>query len=161
MHLLDKPRSYNQWSVSVQCFSSCFSPEFNLTLAAMLSWSFHFVHVHCGNSLCAFLWTCHWFQRTILLWPTWEYQEKEHSAPAHSWLVAMVTCGFLLVPHPPYSPDLAPSDFHLFPNLKKALAGQRYTTDEEVGNWWRQLLEDQTTHSVADGRSVRTHRGTM
>ena len=28
-------------------------------------------------------------------------------------------CGFELLPHPPYSPDLAPSDFHLFPNLKK------------------------------------------
>ncbi|CAH2018943.1 unnamed protein product [Acanthoscelides obtectus] len=30
--------------------------------------------------------------------------------------------GWKMVSHPPYSPDLAPSDFHLFPELKKTLA---------------------------------------
>jgi len=30
---------------------------------------------------------------------------------------------FSVLPHPPYSPDLAPSDFHLFPKLKKHLKG--------------------------------------
>ena len=34
--------------------------------------------------------------------------------------------------HPPYSPDLVPSDFHLFSSLKKFLAGQRFTCDDEV-----------------------------
>ena len=33
--------------------------------------------------------------------------------------------------HPPYSPDLAPSDFHLSP-LKKFLTGQRFTCDDKV-----------------------------
>jgi hypothetical protein len=28
--------------------------------------------------------------------------------------------------HPPYSPDLAPCDFWLFPKLKNALKGQRF-----------------------------------
>ena len=27
--------------------------------------------------------------------------------------------GWEILEHPPYSPDLAPSDFHLFPNMKK------------------------------------------
>jgi len=27
--------------------------------------------------------------------------------------------GFQCLDHPPYSPDLAPSDYHLFPGLKK------------------------------------------
>ncbi|GBN04748.1 hypothetical protein AVEN_63722-1 [Araneus ventricosus] len=31
--------------------------------------------------------------------------------------------------HPPYSPDLAPSDFHLFPHLKTFLAGQQCASD--------------------------------
>jgi histone-lysine N-methyltransferase SETMAR len=31
-----------------------------------------------------------------------------------------------LLEHPPYSPDLAPSDFCLFPKLKLFLAGQRF-----------------------------------
>jgi hypothetical protein len=31
-----------------------------------------------------------------------------------------------LLKHPPYSPDLAPSDFYLFPKLKLFLTGQRF-----------------------------------
>ena len=39
---------------------------------------------------------------------------------------------FELLPHAHYSPDLAPSDNFLFPNLKKWLGGRRFTNDEEV-----------------------------
>jgi len=38
---------------------------------------------------------------------------------------------FQLVPHPPYSPDLA-SDYYLFPNMKKWLAGRRFYSNEEM-----------------------------
>ena len=37
--------------------------------------------------------------------------------------------GYELIPHPAYSPDLAPSDFFLFPNLKKDI---HFRSDEEV-----------------------------
>ena len=36
------------------------------------------------------------------------------------------------VPHPPYSPDLAPCDFWLFLKLKENLRGCRYETIEEI-----------------------------
>jgi hypothetical protein len=36
------------------------------------------------------------------------------------------------VPHPPYSPDLAPSDFFLFPKLKMKLKGRGFQTVEEI-----------------------------
>ena len=36
------------------------------------------------------------------------------------------------IPHPAYSPDLAPSDFFLFPNLKKDIRGLHFRSDEEV-----------------------------
>ncbi|GFO40821.1 histone-lysine N-methyltransferase SETMAR [Plakobranchus ocellatus] len=36
------------------------------------------------------------------------------------------------LPHPAYSPDLAPSDYYLFPQLKKYLKGHHYDYDEEV-----------------------------
>ena len=39
---------------------------------------------------------------------------------------------FELLQHPLYSPDLAASDFFLFPNLKTWLRGQRFTSNEEV-----------------------------
>ena len=35
--------------------------------------------------------------------------------------------------HPtPYSPDLAPSDFHVFDPLKDALSGKEFRDDDEV-----------------------------
>jgi hypothetical protein len=37
-----------------------------------------------------------------------------------------------VVPHPPYSPDLAPSDYHLFDPLKEHLGGKRFCSNEEV-----------------------------
>ena len=40
--------------------------------------------------------------------------------------------GYELIPHPAYSPDLAPSDFFLFPNLKKDIRGLHFQSDEEV-----------------------------
>ena len=40
--------------------------------------------------------------------------------------------GYELIPHLAYSPDLAPSDFYLFPNLKKDIRGCRFRSDEKV-----------------------------
>lgn len=37
-----------------------------------------------------------------------------------------------LMGHPPYSPDLAPNDFFLFPHTKNKLRGQRFSTPEEA-----------------------------
>ena len=35
---------------------------------------------------------------------------------------------------PPYSPDLAPDDFFLFPKLKTPIKGKCFTTIEEIKN---------------------------
>lgn len=40
--------------------------------------------------------------------------------------------GFELLPHPPYSSDLASSDFILFSDLKRMLVGQKFSGDEEA-----------------------------
>ena len=40
--------------------------------------------------------------------------------------------GIKTVPQAPYSPDLAPCDFCLFPKLKEKLRGCRYETIEEM-----------------------------
>ena len=37
-----------------------------------------------------------------------------------------------MIPHPPYSPDLAPCHFFLFPKLKLWMKGQRFDTIEEI-----------------------------
>lgn len=47
-------------------------------------------------------------------------------------MTAIGELGWELLPHPPYSPDLAPSDFHLFAELKKPMRGKRYDSLKEV-----------------------------
>ncbi|GBP04116.1 Mariner Mos1 transposase [Eumeta japonica] len=37
--------------------------------------------------------------------------------------------------HPPYSPDIAPSDFHLFGSVAHGLADQRFHSYEEAKKW--------------------------
>ena len=63
-----------------------------------------------------------------------------------------------VLPHPPHSPDLAPSDYHLFGPLKRHLAGQRFTKDddliENVTNWLYSLDEN----FLRDGIYSLVHR---
>ena len=57
------------------------------------------------------------------------------SAPAHRALATqkkLAYLGFQCLDHPPYSPDLAPSDYHLFPGLKKQLKVRHFSSDAEV-----------------------------
>jgi histone-lysine N-methyltransferase SETMAR len=39
---------------------------------------------------------------------------------------------FEVLKHPAYSPDLAHSDYYLFPNLKKHLKGRKFSSLEEA-----------------------------
>ena len=40
--------------------------------------------------------------------------------------------GFQSLDHTPYSPDLAPSDYHLLPGLRKQLKDRHISSDMEV-----------------------------
>ena len=57
------------------------------------------------------------------------------NAPAHQALATqkkLAYLGFLFLDHPPYSPDLAPSDYHLFPGLKKKIENRHFSSDAKV-----------------------------
>ncbi|XP_045445715.1 histone-lysine N-methyltransferase SETMAR-like [Melitaea cinxia] len=59
----------------------------------------------------------------------------QDNAPVHTARIArqaLLETGFDEVNHPPYSPDLAPSDYFSFKNLKKDLRGRRFGDDEEM-----------------------------
>ena len=45
---------------------------------------------------------------------------------------AITSFGWITLPHPPSSPDLVPSDYHLFGAMKELLRGKHYKNDEEV-----------------------------
>jgi len=84
--------------------------------------SWHFVHSFTSNSR--------------LSGATFAFILYHHdNTPSHTSLKAMAKLDqlrFELVAHPPYSPDLAPSDYYVFPNLKRWLQGKRFTSSEKI-----------------------------
>ncbi|GBP55469.1 Mariner Mos1 transposase [Eumeta japonica] len=45
------------------------------------------------------------------------------------------TLDWKVLPHPPYSPDIAPSDYHLFQSMAHVVSEQRFTSYEDTKNW--------------------------
>ncbi|GBL92948.1 hypothetical protein AVEN_54600-1 [Araneus ventricosus] len=60
-------------------------------------------------------------------------------------------CGFELFGHLPYSPDHAPSDFHLFPHMKTWFTTHRLDNDEELHAGVRAWLKSQAATFYDDG----------
>ena len=59
----------------------------------------------------------------------------QDNAPCHKLIATMAKLHklhFELLPHPSNSPDLAPSDYWLFADLKRILQGKRFGSNEEV-----------------------------
>jgi histone-lysine N-methyltransferase SETMAR len=56
-----------------------------------------------------------------------------------------------LLEHPHYSPDLAPSEFYLFPKFKIFLAGQRFSSNQEAIAAVEGYFADVTKNHYRDG----------
>ena len=71
----------------------------------------------------------HWKRPALFKLGQWHFQQD--NAPVHNSILVtdyLTKMGIKTVPHHPYSPDLAPCDFLLFPKLR----GCRYETIEEM-----------------------------
>ncbi|GFU47161.1 histone-lysine N-methyltransferase SETMAR [Trichonephila clavipes] len=74
---------------------------------------------------------------------------RQHTANRTQDLIA--SFGWEQLDHPPYSPDLAPSDYHLFMHLKKHLARQRHSDDDEAKATVKQWLSNQIQGDLHNG----------
>ena len=75
-------------------------------------------------------------KRFLGKWPAlfksgqWHFYQD--NAPVHNSILVtdyLTKISINIVPHPPYSPDLGPCDFWLFPKLR---GSRRYATIEEI-----------------------------
>ncbi len=67
------------------------------------------------------------------------------NAPAHTsvpTLALIGESGIQMLAHPPYSPDLAPSDYFLFPRLKAMFRGFRHESVEDMQTAVKQALKE-------------------
>ena len=78
----------------------------------------------------------------------------QDNASAHMSQVATTAateCEFEILPHPSSSPDMAHSDFYLFPKLKLHLGGTQYGSNEGVIEAVSEYLRDQKRPSNLKG----------
>ncbi|UYV61153.1 PGBD5 [Cordylochernes scorpioides] len=69
------------------------------------------------------------------LWKNKNWLLHHDNAPAHTSLFVrdfLAKNNTLMMPQPPYSPDLAPCDFFLFPKLKRPMKGRQVHLDEDI-----------------------------
>jgi histone-lysine N-methyltransferase SETMAR len=59
--------------------------------------------------------------------------------------------GWDVLHHPPYSSDLAPSDYHLFRSLQNSLNGKNFTSPEACKNHLEQFFARKTGKFYMDG----------
>ena len=87
------------------------------------------------------------------LFKSGQWHFHEDNAPVHNSILVtdyLTKISIKTVPHPPYSPDLAPCDFWLFPKLKEKLRGCRYETIEEMKEAVTKVI-DMLTHEDFHG----------
>ena len=82
-------------------------------------------------------------------------------APIHASVIAVAKINelkFELLPHAPCSSDLAPSDYFLFPNLKKWLDDKRFANNEEVESTVDGNFEEPNSSHYKQGIEAIKHR---
>ena len=86
---------------------------------------------------------------------------QQDNARVHTCKIAMDAVewnGYELIPHPAYSPDLAPSDFFLFPNLKKDIRRLHFRSDEEVVTTVEERVNGKDPDFFSSGLMALEHR---
>ncbi|XP_054152815.1 histone-lysine N-methyltransferase SETMAR-like [Oppia nitens] len=65
----------------------------------------------------------------------WGVNFHQDNAPSHTAKMTqnlLKDFGWKIIPHPPYSPDIAPSDYYLFRSMQHFLDGKKFKNREEV-----------------------------
>jgi hypothetical protein len=83
------------------------------------------------------------------------YNARPHAAA--STQAMLQEFGWEVFEHPAYSPDFAPSDFHLFPKLKEFLGSRRFRSDEGVKDYVKEWLNGLAAEVYDEGIKNSSH----
>ena len=78
-------------------------------------------------------------------------QRRFHKTFLTESIYANLDSGWEVLPNPPYSPDLAPSDYHFFRSMQNALTGIRFTSENGIKNWLDSFLAAKPVQFFWDG----------
>ena len=78
-------------------------------------------------------------------------QDNARPHTARSTLAKINNLDWDVLSHPPYSPDLAPSDFYLFPHMKKPFRGTRFETMDQVKAKYKRWCEEKDSEFFKAG----------
>jgi histone-lysine N-methyltransferase SETMAR len=70
----------------------------------------------------------------------------------------IVQLQWIVLPHTPYSPHLAPSNYHLFSPLKDEIRGKKFEDDEEVISEVKRWLQQRLAEWHDEGIQALTSR---
>ncbi|UYV71145.1 hypothetical protein LAZ67_8001872 [Cordylochernes scorpioides] len=85
------------------------------------------------------------------------YPDQEHMcftegrAPSIPVKTYIETLKWEVLPHPPYSPDIAPSDYYLFRSIQHGLANQHFSNYDEVKKWINEWIAAKEPAFLHDG----------
>ena len=86
---------------------------------------------------------------------------QQDNARVHTCKIAMDPVEqnvYELIPQTAYSPDLAPSDYFLFPNLKKDIRGRHFRSNEEFVAAVEECVGDKDSGFFSSGLMALEHR---
>ena len=58
--------------------------------------------------------------------------DKARLHVAKSTRQKLLSLGWITIPHPPYSPDLAPTDYHLYRSLSNYLSEKKFNDESQI-----------------------------
>ena len=82
--------------------------------------------------------------------PQYEQRHKNGPHVAKPVKTYLETLKWEVLPHPPYSPDIAPSNYYLFRSMAHGLTDQQFRSYEDIDKWLDSWLasKDELTVTV-------------
>ena len=100
------------------------------------------------------------YQKLLKMWPALVnrggvvlLQDNARPHTSATTLAKLAQLGIEVLPHPPYSPDLSPSDYHLFKSLDVFLRQQVYAKQDQVETAFRNFIESRDPEFFRKGIS--------